>query len=317
MVSRSPKRRHVRGRDAPRAGARVPPASPGGAAPCRAGEADAFGIAAGSCGCDLSAGAVVLFYAYVPVSDPAALAAPRASRAAHGVTARSASALEVDATAHLPARARASAPPRRCSRARRDAAIRAARARGERAGLQAPTGMRRAIGLTTPSASAWWTRSSPSAPPSRARRRPQHRPHQDARLSPEAFHDAILDPSAVVLDVRNWYERSRVGRLRATPSSRPSAGSRSSPSGPPRQENAARFRGRRVRPMYCTGGVRCGKRRGVVSTDPSVAPRAIDVLRGRMQVSRRLRVVFGRDGWRFGGTAGFAFRWRRWRARRG
>ena len=44
--------------------------------------------------------------------------------------------------------------------------------------------------------------SSASTPP----------PVKIARLSPEAFHDAILDPSAVVLDVRNWYE-SRVGRF--------------------------------------------------------------------------------------------------------
>ena len=59
------------------------------------GEADAFGTAAGSCGCDLSAGAVVLFYAYVPVSDPAALAARiEASCAAHGVTGKLRVALE-------------------------------------------------------------------------------------------------------------------------------------------------------------------------------------------------------------------------------
>ena len=251
------------------------------------GEADAFGTAAGSCGCDLSAGAVVLFYAYVPVSDPAALAARiEASCAAHGVTGKLRVALEgingtaagptagIDALEALLASADETREP---ALARAASALDFKRRPGCAHYFDALSV--RVVDEIVPFRAAIARPSSASTPP----------PIKIARLSPEAFHDAILDPSAVVLDVRNWYE-SRVGRFERAVLA-PIRRFSQLPEWASAGENAARFRGRRVL-MYCTGGVRCEKAAAWFATDPSVAPREIGVLEGGVVAYAE---AFGRD----------------------
>lgn len=248
------------------------------------GEADAFGTAAGSCGCNLSAGAVVLFYAYVPVSDPAALAALiEASCSAHGVTGKLRVALEgingtaagptagIDALEALLASADETREP---ALARAASALDFKRRPGCAHYFDALSV--RVVDEIVPFRAAIARLSS--APPAPI-----------ARLSPEAFHDAILDPSAVVLDVRNWYE-SRVGRFERAVLA-PIRRFSQLPEWASAGENAARFRGRRVL-MYCTGGVRCEKAAAWFATDPSVAPREIGVLEGGIVAYAE---AFGRD----------------------
>jgi xeroderma pigmentosum group C-complementing protein len=252
------------------------------------GERDRFGIAREGCAkCAAHAsdprggGVVILFYAYVRVSDPDALAARlRAACGAAGVTGKIRVAAEgINGTAAGPTEGV-------------DALIAALEsdARRTRNGVRVRT-----HGLETPTRLRAFVRRRVRA--RRAGDRPFRRrdtcvrvpvatlPAPVERLEPLAFHaeakradgsDEGTGSDVVLLDVRNWYE-SRVGYFE------------NAVRAPIRRfsqlrewldKDPFRFTGKRVL-AYCTGGVRCEKACAyLTSLDDSRRPRSVAQLSG-------------------------------------
>jgi xeroderma pigmentosum group C-complementing protein len=279
------------------------------------GESDRFGIAregCAKCGPDASPGVVILFYAYVHVTDPKALAdRVRSACESAGVTgkiriaaegingtaagARSGIETVIDALrteTREPEIANAAThmdwkPQRGCAHAFDALSVRVVPEivpfgdRSRRLMKSTPNEGRVRVASGTDE----FDRASNAAPAS------------VERLDPLAFHEEIAraaadpDSNVIVLDVRNWYE-SRVGYFRGAVrapirrfsqfpewvESRVGRGAADADADSTRP--AVSFAGKRVL-MYCTGGIRCEKASSyLAAADEGARPRSIAQLRG-------------------------------------
>jgi len=258
------------------------------------GESDRYGSGV-ACGCDPSAGAIVLFYAYVPLVDPAALVSRlRLACERGGVTGKLRVAAEgINGTAAGPD-------------AGVDALIRALETDPEPALAAAAKTLdyKREPGCAHLFPAGLSVRLVPeivpfgrpvAVPDANPRGASDDVPSTSAssaarveHLDPRAFHREIIaaaehaaNPSStseappLVLDVRNYYE-SRVGRF---------DGATLAPirrfSQLPEwcEAHPELFRGRRVL-MYCTGGIRCEKAARWLAASETCAPASVAQLRG-------------------------------------
>ena len=267
------------------------------------GESDRYG-SGGGCGCDPSAGAIVLFYAYVPLVDPAAVVSRlRLACERGGVTGKLRVAPEgINGTAAGPdagvdalIRALATDPEPALAGAAKtlDYKREPGCAHLFPAGLSVrlvPEIVPFCRPVAVPNANP---RGAPDDAPDDAPSTSASSAARVEHLDPRAFHREVLaaaatsnpstspsrsSPSAappLVLDVRNYYE-SRVGRF---------DGAVLAPirrfSQLPEwcEAHPELFRGRRVL-MYCTGGIRCEKAARWLAASETCAPASVAQLRG-------------------------------------
>ena len=254
------------------------------------GASDPISQRGGGCECDRSKGAIVLFYAYVPIADPASLVTElRATCGSNGVTGKlrigregingTAAGSHVGIDAMIHALASCAREPRLAAAAKSldykhapgcaclfdDLSVRlvpeivpfepstggAKSARKKRRGGRHATVGGDDDGDERGTETDASAPSAPSAPV----------PCPVGYLDPRDFHDAVRDRAAsastsdvVILDVRNWYE-SRVGHFEGAVL----APIRRFSQLPEYVEsNKTLFHGKDVL-MYCTGGIRCEK----------------------------------------------------------